>query len=251
MRPSSPVPEVVSPLPSVADGPRFVSMESPCPYLAGRESRHQACVFDALDGKTYEMLLGRGYRRSGRIVYRPTCRSCNECQQLRIPVDEFRPTGSMRRVWRRNADVWIETGRPVSSDDRFEVYTRYLDAQHDETMAREREGFDDFLYDSPTDTMEFVYRIGERVVGVSIADCVPNGLSSVYMYFDPEFARRSLGTYSILREIEFCREQRLSYYYLGYYVEKSPTMSYKGRFRPYELLVGDGLWRGNAERGEA
>jgi arginine-tRNA-protein transferase len=62
------------------------------------------------------------------------------------------------------------------------------------------------------------------------------------MYFDPGFSDRSLGTFSVLWEVEFCRSEGLPYYYLGYYVAGSGKMAYKSRFRPNEILVGDDRW---------
>ena len=233
------------------DALRFVSNESPCPYLSGRQARHEAYLVDGLAPAAYERLLARGFRRSGRVIYRPRCRSCSECRQIRIPVSESRLTASMRRVMRRNGDVIVESGRPESSDEKFDLYQRYLDAQHDGTMSRSRESFQYFLYDSPTDSLEFQYRIDDRVAGVSIADRVPRGLSSVYMFFDPNYAARSLGTFSILWEIEFCRREQLQFYYLGYYVAGCRTMEYKARFRPNEILVGDDRWLTFRDRGGA
>ena len=41
---------------------------------------------------------------------------------------------------------------------------------------------------------------------VSLVDRLVDGLSSVYTFFDPEPATASYGTYSILWQIERCRE---------------------------------------------
>ena len=148
----------------------------------------------------------------------------------------------MRRVWRRNADLRVDESKPVATDEKYALFCRYLDAQHDNTMSRTSETFNDFLYDSPIDTTEFRYQLGERLIGVSIVDRWDGGMSSVYMFFDPDFASRSLGTYSILWEIEYCRRRGLPYYFLGYFVAGSKTMSYKSRFRPNEILVGPDRW---------
>ena len=148
----------------------------------------------------------------------------------------------MLRIRRRNVDVTVVEVAPEVDAKTFELYTRYLDSQHDETMSRTFDTFRDFLYDSPTDTVEFDYYLGHRLIGVSIVDRCPNGLSSVYMFFDPEEGGRSLGTYSVLWEIEYCRRTRLPFYYLGYYVADCKTMSYKSRFRPNEVLDGTGHW---------
>ena len=91
-------------------------------------------------------------------------------------------------------------------------------------------------------TLEMSYHLGQRLIGVSIADVVPGGLSSVYMYFEPEFAARSLGTLSILREIDHCKRHQLSYYYLGFFIADANTMAYKSRFRPNEILIDDDFW---------
>lgn len=224
------------------DALRFVSAESPCPYLAGQESRSEAYLVDRLDGHLYERLLARGFRRSGRVVYRPRCRHCRECRSIRLPVASFEPSRSMRRIQRKNADLRVAVGAPVATDEKFALFCRYLDAQHDATMARTYETFNEFLYDSPMETVEFRYYLGDRLLGISLADRCSHGLSSVYMYFDPSYSNRSLGTYSVLWEVSYCRKAGLPFYYLGYYVAGSGKMAYKARFRPNEVLVGDDRW---------
>lgn len=224
------------------DALRNVSDETPCPYLSGLSSRSEIYYADQLAGGVYERLLARGFRRSGHIVYRPRCRNCKECRQIRILADRFFPTRSMRRVMRKNAEIRVHMDTPSPTDEKFEMYGRYLDHQHDKTMSRSYETFTDFLYDSPLNTLEICYKLGDRLIGVSIVDRCEKGLSSVYMYFDPEFASKSPGTYSVLWEVEYCRTHQLPYYYLGYYVAGCPTMSYKSRYRPNQILVGDDYW---------
>jgi len=226
-----------------SDELRFVSGESACPYLPGRLARHEAYWVERLSGSHYETLMDRGFRRSGSVVYRPRCRNCRACQPIRIPVQEFERTKSQQRVWRRNADVRVETGWPRVTRRKFQIFRDYLDARHDGTMARSLEAFEQFLYDSPTDTIEFCYFLGPRLVAVSIADQCPGGISSVYMFSDPAFSARSLGTFSILWEIDWCADAALAHYYLGYFVPGSRTMSYKARFRPHEILIEAGQWR--------
>ena len=95
-----------------------------------------------------------------------------------------------------------------------------------------------------TDTLEFTYRTAEgTLVGVGICDRTPSALSSLYFYSEPELSARGLGTYSSLYEIEYARTSSLPYYYLGYWIADCAKMAYKNRFRPYELLGLDGVWR--------
>lgn len=170
---------------------------------------------------------------------------------MRVPVKQFNPTVSMRRVMRRNADVRMERAPAEFDETKFDLYRRYLDAQHDESMSRDAGSFREFLCESPTRSFEFQYHLGDRLVGVSVMDEVPSGLSSVYMYYDPEESHRSLGTLSILREIQYCVDRGLPYYYLGFLVSGCRKMEYKSRFLPFELLVSDGRWLGFRARSNA
>lgn len=170
---------------------------------------------------------------------------------MRVPVQSFTPSASMRRVLRRNSDVRLEKAPTGFDETKYDLYRRYLDAQHDESMSRDTASFREFLCASPTSSFEFQYYLGDKLVGVSVMDEVPSGLSSVYMYFDPEESSRSLGTLSILREIQYCIDRRLPYYYLGFLVSGCGKMEYKSRFRPFELLVSDHRWLGFRSRSSA
>ena len=84
----------------------YLTAPSPCPYLDGRQERK---VFTHLvgpnSGALHDLLTQGGFRRSQGIAYRPACESCMACVSVRVCVDAFRPTQSMRRVARTNRDL--------------------------------------------------------------------------------------------------------------------------------------------------
>jgi leucyl-tRNA---protein transferase len=223
--------------------PLFAGSPHPCSYLPGRTAANEFGVFVSLDPVLYQSLMDAGFRRSGGIVYRPRCVGCRECRPIRVPVASFATSRSQRRVRRRNADVAVEIGLPTCDDEKWRVYAAYLRHQHDGEMGEEREELEEFLYRSPTSTLEMVYRAAGRVVAIGIIDVCPQALSSVYFFFDPEVHRRSLGTFGALCEIEECRRRGLAYWYIGYYVRACRRMNYKVAFGPCELLGADGVWR--------
>jgi arginyl-tRNA--protein-N-Asp/Glu arginylyltransferase len=214
-----------------------------CPYLRDRMARSEALYASRIDPAAYQELMNMGFRRSGKLVYRPACERCRECVPIRVPVVQFRSSRSQRRVWRRNADLHVALGPPHPSDEKWRIYVEYLRHRHDGTMSEDRHDFEDFLYAAVTDTLEMVYRVDDRIVAVGIVDLCPTCLSSVYFYFDPAESRRGLGTFGALWEIEECRRRGLAYWYAGYYVQGCPSMNYKANFRPHELLGPDGIWR--------
>jgi arginine-tRNA-protein transferase len=73
-------------------------------------------------------------------------------------------------------------------------------------------------------------------MGVAIADLSHAWLNIVFFYFDPEFSKRSPGTYNILFLIDFCRRQEIKFIYLGYWIDKVRSMRYKAYFKPHYLL---------------
>ena len=62
----------------------------------------------------------------------------------------------------------------------------------------------------------------------------------IYSFYDPDQARRSLGTFMILDNMQRVRRLGLPYLYLGYWVNGSSKMDYKSRFMPQERLTADG-----------
>jgi len=73
-------------------------------------------------------------------------------------------------------------------------------------------------------------------------DVLPHSLSSVYFAFDPDFGRRSLGTFSVMKEIELAAAGGKRWLQFGFWVAGSQKMDYKAGFRPHETLI-DGVWR--------
>jgi arginine-tRNA-protein transferase len=65
----------------------------------------------------------------------------------------------------------------------------------------------------------------------------------VYSFFDPDEHARSLGTLMILDHIGRACRMGLPYVYLGYWVNGSRKMDYKGRFLPQERLMPEGWMR--------
>jgi arginyl-tRNA--protein-N-Asp/Glu arginylyltransferase len=91
-----------------------------------------------------------------------------------------------------------------------------------------------------TGTFHQHYRINGTLIAVGVVDILPGGLSSVYAFYDPAFAHTicPLGKYMILKEIDYCRKSnnKLPYYYLGYYIHSCGKMRYKGDYHPSQLL---------------
>ena len=233
------------PLPQLQPAPELTVLDpTPCVYLPHHTSRVRAFMAGRLSPEAHQALMDSGFRRSGRVVYQPLCETCRACEAIRVPTVTFTPTKSQRRCRRKNADVSVHVAPPEPTPEKHAIYAKYQTQWHTGQQASAMEAFVSFLYDSPVDTLEFVYRdAAGKLLGIGICDVSSQSLSSVYFYFDPAMARRGLGTFSVLYEIEWARQNHIPYWYGGYYVSGCGAMEYKAAFGPHELLGTDGLWR--------
>ncbi|MEG3641138.1 arginyltransferase [Magnetococcus sp. PR-3] len=216
-----------------------------CSYL----DDHEAAILFVepslpMNAPLYEHLMERGFRRSSEHVYRPYCAQCDSCVSVRIPVDRFRMTRSMRRIWKRNADLTIESAAPTHREEWFQLYRRYLASRHaggpmDDPQPSQ---FMEFLNASWSRTRFVEFRLKGRLIMVAVVDDQPKSLSAVYTFFDPDESARSPGTYAILWQIEEAKKEKQPWVYLGYWIKQSPKMRYKARFQPLEGYR-DRRWR--------
>lgn len=222
----------------------YATAQYPCSYLAGRQARSEvAAPAHLIDGAVYSRLIEQGFRRSGLFTYRPKCHGCRACLPIRIDTAQFRPGRNQRRVIRQHQHL-VATILPLRwVPEHYQLYFRYQKARHagagmDEDTEKQ---YSQFLLASGVESRLVEFRTPEgRVQMVSLIDILDNGLSAVYTFFDPDVAG-SLGTYGVLWQIQQCRELGMPWLYLGYWIRESRKMSYKSRFRPWQIYR-DGQW---------
>ncbi|MBN3273145.1 ATE1 transferase, partial [Polyodon spathula] len=126
------------------------------------------------------------------------------------------------------------------------LYAKYQTAIHKDTPSECSESqFRRFLCDSPLEaenpsdgpdcgygSFHQQYCLNGKIIAVGVIDILPACVSSVYLYYDPDYSGMSLGVYSALRELAFTRQlhkkaPRLRYYYMGFYIHSCPKMRYK------------------------
>ena len=216
-----------------------------CPYLPEQEAKlvywlpHAGTRATDLDRR-----LEAGQRRHGPLVYEPQCDSCRECISLRIPVAGFRPSRSQRRVWQRGqSQVVARLGLPVNDVTRLELINKHSEWRGwlGSSERISEEFYEQVFVCSLFHSVEIAYYVDQKLVGVAICDRGEIGFSAVYTYYDPEYAGLSLGTYSVLYQLAYCRQIGLQYLYLGYYVADCPSLMYKANFGPHQRRI-QGQW---------
>ena len=224
--------------------PLLISMPHSCSYLQDQLSSNAFVDPDReMDMGLYGQLLRAGFRRSGRIVYRPHCAECQQCLSLRIPVEMFQERRRHRRIREKNQHVRLVTSNPRLQAEHFDLYRRYTASRHTGgSMAGATPAeYMEFLTAPWSETVFLEMREDERLLGIAVTDLLGDGLSAVYCFFDPDLPQRSLGVFAILSQISMARQLGLPYLYLGYWIRDCSKMSYKADYRPMQVFSG-GRW---------
>uniref|UniRef100_A0A8C1RHG4 Arginyl-tRNA--protein transferase 1 n=1 Tax=Cyprinus carpio TaxID=7962 RepID=A0A8C1RHG4_CYPCA len=184
----------------------------------------------------------------------PSKSASNQPKSLEGFITESLPSDPLHRLEVRLVPVSFEDPDFLASyEESAALYARYQMTVHGDAPYECGES-QRFLCDSPLEaetapdgpdvgygSFHQQYWLDGTIVAVGVLDILPSCVSSVYLYYHPDFSSLSLGTYSALREIAFTRQlqqqsPKLAYYYLGFYVHSCPKMRYKGQYRPSDLL---------------
>ncbi|MFC0711340.1 arginyltransferase [Azorhizophilus paspali] len=192
-----------------------------------------------MDMYVYAELSDLGFRRSGDHLYRPHCQGCNACIPARIPARGFALNRQQRRILKRNEDLAARAVRPSFTEEYYKLYARYIEQRHadGDMYPPNRDQFCTFLVRDLPFSRFYEFRLSGRLLAVAVTDVLPNGLSAVYTFYDPDEERRSLGRYAILWQIGEAARLGLQAVYLGYWIKNCRKMNYKTQYRPIELLV--------------
>jgi len=162
---------------------------------------------------------------------------------LRIDLQRFRLTRSLKRVLAKNQDSRVSI-RPATVDEpKKSLFLKHRLRFKDNIPS----SLDDFISPHPDSVpclnLELCVYLGERLVGVTFLDVGETATSAVYAMFDPAERRRSLGIMMMLQSIQLSRERAYRYYYPGYAYREPFAYDYKKRFTGLEYLDwGDG-WK--------
>lgn len=214
-----------------------------CNYLPDRASRLEFIELDnqyQMATPTFSHFSRLGFRRSGQHLYRPICFHCQRCISTRIPVNDFSPNRTQRKIYTKTKDIdIIITDCHDANEVHFNLYARYICYRHSDgdMYPPSLISFQRFLQHSFTHSFFMEFWKDDRLIMVAVCDKLDDGISAVYTFFDPELTRLSLGTFAILSQIDYVKNLGLNYVYLGFWVPDSDKMDYKTNFYPIDLLI--------------
>lgn len=188
--------------------------------------------------------LAGGWRHFGRYFFRYNFgffhRDVRAVLPLRIKIDDFRLSKSQKRVLRKNTDTEMTIAPPEFGSTKHAMFKkhakRFTFGQPDSIYTFL--GHEGFI----TDVREFSVFLEGELVATSYIDVGENSTSSIYAMFEPDHAKRSLGIYTMLKEIEFARDLGKEFIYQGYAYLGESFYDYKKQFSGTQYYDWFGEW---------
>ncbi len=212
-----------------------------CSYLDNLKQTTHYKIIENCSLESCQNMIERGYRRFGKMYFRPICSTCQECQSIKIDVNNYTYSKSSKRVIKKAKDIEIVMQQPSLSKEHLKLFDKY------HLFMNKKKGWDykkvtaNHYYDSFVDGAndfgyEILYFDKDKLIGVDLVDILDDGISAIYFYYDPQYSNLSLGKLSLLQEISIAKRANKKWIYLGYYVENCPSLSYKADYKPFQTL---------------
>jgi arginine-tRNA-protein transferase len=219
------------------------SLDDKCSYLENQEQTTHYKIIENCSMKHSQELIERGFRRFGKMYFRPICSGCDKCESIKIDVANYTFSKSERRVLKKARELTIYIQTPTLTQEHLNLFEKYHLFMHKKKGWKYNKTTADHYYNSfVTGHEEFgyevLYFIEGKLIGVDLIDVLEDGVSSIYFYYDPDFSYLSLGKLSLLNQIKFAKKSNKKWIYLGYYVENCDSLSYKADYKPYITLKG-------------
>ncbi len=214
-----------------------------CAYLAEHKQTTHYKVIENCSAKQCQELIERGYRRFGKMYFRPICEGCNECQSIKIDAQNYTFSKSAKRVLKKAREIRTFIQKPTLTQEHLALFDKYHLYMHEKKEWEYEKTTPEHYYSSfvtghESFGYEVLYFYENELIGVDLIDILEDGISSIYFYYDPDFKEYSLGRLSLYNQIHYAKRTNKKWIYLGYYVKDCPSLSYKAQYKPFLTLQG-------------
>lgn len=194
-----------------------------------------------LEQAVFDQYLLRGWRLLGYSVIRHNFAICRGriCRTLplRIRLDQaFAFSKSQRQLLRRNADLRAECAPISLNTEKEQLFLRHTERFRDRQTLSLYSFLHRNAHDTPVTGLEYAIYEQDRLIACSYFHLGETAMSGTYCFFDPDFDRRSLGSYTMLLELQMAQQLGKQYYYHGYCYDVPSQFDYKLNFNNLESM---------------
>jgi arginyl-tRNA--protein-N-Asp/Glu arginylyltransferase len=207
-----------------------------------------------LSFSSYELdeYLAKGWFRGSISMYRSDFLCLEESLQtvinIRLPLQNHTFKKKQRRITKHVMNRFQVKTQPFQNSLQKEMLYRnhrhrfkgflhhdlhsYMNGQEGRVMSEE-------IFD----TYEVSVYEEDKLIAFSLFDLGSSSMASILGVFDNDYAAYSLGTFTMLKEIEYGMENSFQYYYPGYTLHDSTWFDYKLRLGKMEFYYDKKEWQ--------
>lgn len=187
---------------------------------------------DFLPAHELDAYLERGWFRMGQTIFTTNFAHVKDkllsTIWLRVVLDNYKEDSTQTKLFKRNT-IFRTTIKPAEvSADKEELYANYrqsLPFVVSESLHHLLFGKGDTH--SIYTTYEVTVHDGERLIACGFFDLGQTSAQGITSFYDPAYKKYSLGKYLIYKKMEYCKNQRMRYFYPGYFVPGHSFFDYK------------------------
>lgn len=234
----------------------FIEENRSCSYFDEKISDIRYKYMYSCSSLQYQGMLERGWRRFGKMHFVPECKACTKCISMRINAIDYKFSKSEKRVIAKNKDTKLYIRPPSMSMEHLNLYDKYHRIMNEKkkwpyTPIEQEDYYKSYVEAKEEFAKEFLFVKDDKLIGVALVDILDESISSIYCYYDHDYADLSIGKFSILAQIKIAKELNIPYIYLGYWIKDHFSMGYKEAYEPFEILINRAdfdekpIWRKN------
>lgn len=184
--------------------------------------------------------LARGWRPLGQRIYTADFIQLELGEifsviPTRLPLNDHQWSKSQRKLLRKNGQIFRTEIRTARIDqEKIRVNEQYL-LEHPTKSTEELHIHTTFDGRRIFNTMECAVYWKDELVAFSFFDFGEYSVYSKAGIYHPAFKDYSLGNYTMLKELEWCKYNQLEYYYPGYISPDIPLFDYKTKIGKVEF----------------
>jgi arginine-tRNA-protein transferase len=162
---------------------------------------------------------------------------------IRLNLAEFEAKKKHRKLLRRAENKFNFTygfAEPTPAKEKlYKAHKhRFRGFIHDTLEDYLKAGFEKTVFD----TREVCIYDGDKLIAVSYFDLGNNSMASLLGLYDEDYSKWSLGTVTMLKEIEFGLATNRKWYYPGYTLDLPSSFEYKLRLGKMEYYTPEKYW---------
>lgn len=194
-----------------------------------------------IDPNRYEQKLAYGHQRVLKHLRLQRKIDDLTCLPLRIRLSEFRLSKSQRRVHKKNSGLRVSIEPMEVTEAEADLFAKhYTRLSYEPSKMGEWLPFSNEF--SSTEIHKFLIFDEDKLVAASYLDILVHSTNSICGIYEPGLEKRSLGIFTILKEIEYSISIGKEFYYIGYSCEEKSMFDYKKRFHGLERYDWNGNW---------